>query len=122
MEYVAFVFAIFGFMAYFQISALKRKVENLEEQLTKIQGTPASLDRSALTSAIKTYVGQKVRIDLKEDHEDADIVMYGNSKHGSNTILDVDDDWFLVRISSPKGDKTKMIRLSSVERISLVKE
>ena len=122
MEYAAFVFAIFGFMAYCQISSLKRKVENLEEQLTKIQGTPASLDRSALTSAIKTYVGQKVRIDLKEDHEDADIVMYGNSKHGSNTILDVDDDWFLVRISSPKGDKTKMIRLASVEGITLIKE
>jgi hypothetical protein len=49
-------------------------------------------------------------------------MMYGNSKHGSNTILDADDDWILVRIDSAKGSKEKLIRAGSVQRISLVSE
>ena len=61
-------------------------------------------------------------LELKEDCGDADIVMYGNSKHGTNTILDADRDWILVRIDSAKGSKEKLIRAGSVQRISLVRE
>ena len=39
MQYVAFVFAIFGFISYFQISSLKKRIENLERELTKVNGT-----------------------------------------------------------------------------------
>ena len=63
-----------------------------------------------------------MNLDLKEDHEDVDVTMYGNTKHGSNTILDVDDEWMLVRIDTPKGTKEKLLRLESVERISVLAE
>ncbi len=43
-------------------------------------------------------------------------------KHGTNTILDTDDDWILVCIVSAKGSKEKLIRTGSVRRISLVNE
>ena len=122
MEYIAFVFGIFGLMAYLEISSLKKKVQKLEEQLASIEGTPFHEDRAALRKVAKDYVGRKVNIDLKEDQGDVDIMMYGNSKYGANTILDADDDWLLVQVDTPKGSKEKLLRLGSVQRITAVKE
>ena len=122
MEIVAYVFGIFGLLAFLQASSLKGKVDHLEDQLAKIGGTSYHADRQDLLRAAKSYVGQKVTIELKEDHEDVDVVMYGNTKHGSNTVLDVDEDWLLVRVDTPKGTKTKLIRLGSVEKISQISQ
>ncbi len=119
MTYVAFVFAIFGFMAYLEANSLKKRVDAIEAQLTKVKGTSYQEDRKSLLALIRANTGKKVTIDLKEDHGDADIMMYGNTKHGSNTILDADDEWMLVRIEGPKGVKEKLIRLESVVRIGV---
>ncbi|MBR4163741.1 MAG: hypothetical protein IKR11_09480 [Solobacterium sp.] len=122
MEYIGFVFGIFGFMAYLQISSLKGRIDDLERELTKMKGTSYHEDRKALLQAAGSYIGQKVNIDLKEDHEDVDIFNYGNTKHGSNMILDADEEWILLQIETPKGTKEKLIRMESVERISVIKE
>ncbi len=122
MEYVGLVFGIFGLFAYIQLSSLKKRVAALEEELAGIAGTPSFEERSALLDAVEAYIGKQVILELKEDCEDVDIVMYGNSKHGTNTILDVDGEWILVRIDSAKGSKEKLIRAGSVQRISLVNE
>ena len=122
MEYVGFVFGIFGLLAYLQLSSLKKKVNTLEEELAGIAGTSSFEERRALLEAIDAYIGKQVILDLKEDCGDVDIAMYGNSKHGTNTILDADGDWLLVRIDSAKGSKEKLIRAGSVQRISLVNE
>ena len=122
MEYVGFVFGIFGLLAYLQCSSLKKRVIALEEELAGIAGTSSFEERRALLDAARSYIGKQVNLELKEDCEDADIVMYGNTKHGSNTILDADGDWILVRIDSAKGSKEKLIRAGSVQRISLVSE
>ena len=122
MEYVGFVFGIFGLLAYLQLSSLKKKVNTLEEEIAGITGTSSFEERRALLEAIDAYIGKQVILDLKEDCEDVDITMYGNSKHGTNTILDADGDWLLVRIDSPKGSKEKLIRAGSIQRISLQSE
>jgi hypothetical protein len=122
MEYVGFVFGIFGLLAYLQLSSLKKKVNTLEEEIAGITGTSSFEERRALLEAIDAYIGKQVILDLKEDCEDVDITMYGNSKHGTNTILDADGDWLLVRIDSAKGSKEKLIRAGSIQRISLVGE
>ena len=122
MEYLGIVFGIFGLVAYAELASLKKKVTALEKELSGIAGTPSFEERRALLDAVESYIGKQVVLDLKEDCEDADIMMYGNSKHGSNTILDADDDWILVRIDSAKGSKEKLIRAGSVHRISLVSE
>ena len=119
MEYVAFVFGIFGFFAYLQASSLKRRLDRIEQQLARTSGTDYYDERSALLKAARAYIGQQVGIELKEDHEDTDIAMYGNTKHGSNTLLDVDEDWLMVRVAGPKGEKDKLIRIESVQRISI---
>ena len=122
MEYIGIVFGIFGLLAYLELSSLKKRVTALEEELAGITGTSSYEERRALLDAVETYIGKQVILDLKEDCEDVDIIMYGNSKHGTNTILDADDDWLLVRIDSAKGSKEKLIRAGSVQRISLVNE
>ncbi len=121
MQYLGYIFGIFGLMAYLQLSSLKGRVAKLEEQLTRLKGTSFHDDRKALVQAAKSYVGQKVKLELKEDQQNVDIVMYGNSKHGSNTILDADDDWLAVHVATPKGEKDVLIRMQSIERISVVK-
>ena len=118
MEVLAYILGIFGLVAFLQSSSLKGRIDALEEQLSKVGGTTYHAGRQDLLRAARSYVGQKVSLDLKEDHEDVDVVMYGNTRHGSNTVLDVDDDWMLVRIDTPKGTKTKLIRLGSIEGIS----
>ena len=122
MEYLGIIFGVFGLVAYAELASLKKKVTALEKELSGIAGTPSFEERRALLDAVESYIGKQVVLDLKEDCADADIMMYGNSKHGSNTILDADGDWILVRIDSAKGSKEKLIRAGSVQRISLVDE
>ena len=122
MEYLGIIFGVFGLVAYAELASLKKKVTALEKELSGIAGTPSFEERRALLDAVESYIGKQVVLDLKEDCEDADIMMYGNSNHGSNTILDADDDWILVRIDSAKGSKEKLIRAGSVQRVSLVDE
>ena len=121
MEYVAFIFAIFGFMAYLQISQLKKRIDELERQLTKMHGTSFHEERKDLLQAAKAYIGEHVRLEMKEDHQDIDAVMYGNTKHGTITILDADEEWMLVRMETPRGTKEKLLRMESIERIGAVR-
>ena len=126
MEYlgiIGFVFGIFGLLAYFNQGSLKKRITELERQLTKMQGTSYADDRKALIKLAKDCIGKPVKLDLKEDYEDTDIMMYGNSKVGTNTILDVDEDWMLVRVeSAKKAPKEKLIRLEAVQRIQLLEK
>ena len=117
MEYAAFVFGIFGLFAFLESSSLKNRVKALEDQLAGIEGTTAFEDRLALLEIIRSLIGQKVRMDFKSECEDVDVVMYGNTRHGSNTILDADEEWVLVRVEKPKETKEKLIRLSSIKGI-----
>ena len=117
MEYAAFAFAVFGLMAYLQVSSLKNRVTVLEEQLAGMKGTALHEERAGLQRAARALLGQSVELELKEDQEDTDIVMYGNTKHGSNTILDVDEEWMLIHVCTPRGEKDKLIRLGSVQSI-----
>ncbi|MBQ1469174.1 MAG: hypothetical protein IIZ27_11915 [Solobacterium sp.] len=118
MEYLGFIFGIFGLLAYLQISPLKRRMDKLEEELTRTKGTSFHEDRQSLMNAVRSYTGEKVILTLKEDYVDADIVSYGNTKHGSNTILDADEDWMLIRIETSKGNKQKLIRMESIQSVS----
>ncbi len=122
MQYIGWIFGIFGLVAYLELPELKNRVTKLERQLTVVEGTSLHEDRQALLKAAKAYIGQKIILDLKEDHMDSDVVMYGNTKHGSVTVLDADDEWMLVRIDTPKGIKEKLIRMESVDRISVLRE
>ena len=122
MGIIGFVFGVFGLMAYLQTSSLKTRINNLERELTGMQGTSFHESRAATVAMAKSCIGRQVKLDLHEDDEDVDVMMYGNTKHGSNEILDVDDEWLLVRVVTPKGSKEKLLRVESVARITFPEE
>ena len=120
MQYLAYVLGIFGLIAYLGVFSLKKRIKVLEEYLAKTKGSALYESRQSLLQLAKSCVGQKVSFTLKEDYEDSDIIMYGNTKHGSNTILDTDKDWLLIRVETPKETKEKLIRLEAVAGIQVL--
>ena len=119
MQYVGFIFGIFGLIAYVELSSLKARIAELERTLTRMEGTSYHEDRASLVRIMKEYTGREVKLELKEDQMDYDVINYGNTRHGSITILDVDEEWMFIRIDSPNGTKNKLLRTESVERVSL---
>lgn len=115
---IGFVFGVFGLLAYLSVSPLKRRVGKLEEALSAMEGTAYHEERSSLEKAVSDYIGKQVIIEFKEDLGDIDISYYGNSKHGSNTVVDADRGWLRVHVETPKGNKDKLIRMESIQRIS----
>ena len=118
MQYIGFIFGIFGLLAYLEVSSLKNRVSELERELTKTKGTSFHDERVSLLEAAKSYIGEKVELTLKEDHTDVDVVMYGNTKYGSVTIVDADEEWMRVYVETPKGNKEKLLRMESVAKIT----
>ena len=66
MEYMGFVFGIFGLMAYLQISALKKRVDDLEREMTKIEGTEHAQKQTSLRSVVRKWIGEEVILELKD--------------------------------------------------------
>lgn len=122
MEYLGFIFGIFGLIAHGEVLGLKNRIIALENQMAKTEGTTYHEERISLITAIKSYIGKAVIIEQYEDYADPDIISCGNSKYGSTTVLDADDDWIMISIESKKGKKLKLIRPGSVSSISLKEE
>lgn len=117
MEYLAFAFGIFGFMAFMSLSSLKGRVRSLETQLRSLQGTDYAAEKASLIEAARAYIGKPIRLSFKEDEEDPD-ALFAGQKMGTCTLLDVDEDWLLVHIEHHKVSKDKLIRLDCVRGIS----
>ena len=117
MIYVAYAFGILGLVAFLETFTLQSRLNKIEAQLSKMSGTPQNEERLSMIDAARGYIGRPVQIELKEDYEDSDILSYGNTKHGTNTILEVDDDWLLVKIVTPKTTKEKLIRVEAVKSL-----
>lgn len=79
MEYVGFVFGIFGLLAYVKLSSLKKRVNTLEEELAGIAGSSSYEERRALLDATHAYIWKHVFLDLKEDCEDTDADVFYHS-------------------------------------------
>ena len=119
MSTLGLIFGILGFIAFIEVFSLQSRIKVLERELQKVDGTSFAESARSLSAAVKEQIGKSVKIDLKEDEQDVDIVMYGNTAHGSNTVIDADGEWMLIRVEGPKGVKENLIRLSSVQGIDL---
>lgn len=120
METVVICFSIFGFLAFCSVFSLSKRVSKLETQLSKVEGTSFYENRRVIVEAVNTYMGKSVIIGMREEETDFDVINYGNSKYGKNVIIDADEDWMLVEITSKKGTKEKLLRISSVISIKEV--
>ena len=117
MEYIGFVFGIFGLMAYLSMGSLKNRVARLERELQSLQGNGYSLERASLAESLKAWIGKPVQFTFREDEQDVDCVMAGK-KTGPVVLLDTDGEWMLVEIQKGKQKKQKLLRVSSVRGVS----
>ena len=121
LTYLGFVFGLMGFLAFCSQSDLKRRIKRLEHELASTKGSSYAVARESLAKLASQNIGKTVKISFKEDCWDSDVMVYGNTK-GKNTILDADDNWILVEISTPKKTIEKLFRIDSIDGITLVKE
>ncbi len=56
MQHISFVFGIFGFLAYLEISSLKKRITDLERELTKVKGTSYQENRSSLLHVVSSFI------------------------------------------------------------------
>ena len=68
MEYVAFAFSILGLMAFCQASEMKRRMDKLESELTRMNGTSFHEARKDLVRVAKSYVVKNVKIQIMFVH------------------------------------------------------
>ena len=120
--YIGFVFGLFGFIAFCSQSGLKKRIKRLEDALAQTKGTSFAISKESLAKIASDYVGQRVKISFKEDCWDSDVITYGNTKRGKNVILDADENWILVEVTTPKNTLQKIFRLDSIDGLTLVKE
>lgn len=118
--YLGFVFGLLGVLAFCSQSELKNRIKRIEDELSSTRGTSYSLSKESLARIALEYKGQQVKISFKEDCWDSDVITYGNTK-GKNIILDADDSWLLVEITTPKRSVQKLFRLDSIDGLTLVK-
>ncbi|MBP5417497.1 MAG: hypothetical protein J6Y58_08235 [Clostridiales bacterium] len=120
LVYVALVFGLMGVFAFCSQSELKKRIKRLEDELASTKGSSYALSKESLANFAKENIGQQVRISFKEDCWDSDVISYGNTK-GKNVILDADENWILVEITTPKKILQKLFRIDSIDGLTLVK-
>lgn len=113
MEYIGYIFGIFGLFAFLQVSSLKGRLVKIEEQLANMNGTSQYDERQSLYQHLLTCIGQHVELSLKEDYEDLEI------RSGDTYIEDTDGEWVVVRIENKRGTTERIIRLAGISGISL---
>ena len=120
LVYVALVFGLMGVFAFCSQSDLKKRVKRLEDELASTKGSSYALSKESLAKFARENIGQQVKISFKEDCWDSDVISYGNTK-GKNVILDADENWILVEITTPKKTLQKIFRIDSIDGLTLVK-
>jgi hypothetical protein len=116
---LGFIFGLMGFMAFLSESDLKKRIKRLEDELSQIKGTSFSVSKESLAGIASGYIGKQVIISFKEDCWDPDVLTYGNTK-GKNVIMDADDNWILVEITTPKKVILRIFRLDSIDGLTAV--
>lgn len=120
LGYIGFALGIFGFLAFCSQSDMKKRIKRLEAELSSTKGTSYSLSKEALAKLAAEYKNNRVKIEFKEDCWDSDVITYGNTK-GKNVILDSDESWILVEITTHKTTLRKLLRLDSIAGLTLIK-
>ena len=120
LGYMGFVFGLLVFLAFCSLSDIKNRISKIEDELAATKGTSYSLSKESLAKLALDYKNQQVLISFKEDFWDSDVISYGNTK-GKNIILDADDNWLLVEITTPKNTVDKLFRLDTIDGVTLVK-
>lgn len=113
MEYAIWPFAILGFIAFCSMEGLRSRIRKLEDQLGSIKGSPVHIEKMALKSVLEDYIGKNVEMEFRGEQYDMDLMGPGSKC----TVLAVDEEWVLVKISTKKKETEKLFRLQQISGI-----
>ena len=113
MEYVIWTFAFLGFIGFCGMESLSSRVRKLENQLGSMNGSPAHVEKMALKSILEDYIGKTVKLEFRGEQYDMDLMSPGSKC----TVLAVDEEWVLVKISTKKKETEKLFRLQQISGI-----
>ena len=57
MDYLGFVFGVFGLVAFLGFESLKKRVRDLEKQMSSLSGTGYAAEKQSLVRAAQGYIG-----------------------------------------------------------------
>lgn len=115
---LGFVFGIMGLLAYCSQSELKKRIKRIEDELAATKGSSYAISKESLCKLASANIGKQVEISFKEDCWDPDVISYGNTK-GKNVIMDADNDWIAVEITTPKKVINKIFRIDSIDGLTI---
>ncbi len=113
MEYILWIFAILGLLAFLGIGDLRRRVRLLEDQLSSMKGSPAHAEKTALRKLLNDYVGKEINLEFRGEEFDGDLCVPGSKCK----VLAVDEEWLFVQITDKKGEREKLFRLSTISGV-----
>lgn len=118
MEILYKMGAIFGLLAFFQVSAVAARLRRLERSENSAVHSERSSVKDDMRKILAPYTGKEIHLDFYEDEEDADLELINIGGHNKIILLDMDEKWALVRIETPKNHRDKLIRISSIRGVS----
>lgn len=107
--------AVLGLLAFLQVSAISAKIRRMERS----ERENPHLGRSGVDDMRKilaSYIGKEVSLDFYDEEEEMDLLCAG--KHEKTILLDIDEKWAMIRFETPKKQKDKLIRISSIKGVS----
>ena len=116
MEFLYKMGAIFGLLAFFQVSAVAARLRRLERSENSVLHAERSSVKDDMTKILAPYTGKRIQLDFYENEEDMDLINI--SKQNKIILLDMDEKWALVRIETSKNHRDKLIRISSIKGVS----
>lgn len=111
--------AIFGFIAFMQIGSIyanSARMRRAERSESGNLHTERSSVKDDMAKVLAPYIGKEISLDFYEDEEDMDLL--GAGRHDKAILMDIDPKWALIHIETPKEQKDKLIRISSIKGVA----
>ncbi|MDO4166538.1 MAG: hypothetical protein Q4D32_03945 [Eubacteriales bacterium] len=114
MEYLGFIYGIFGVAAFISVISLGTRVSRLERRMRVRE------DRgNDLRTHLQKRIGERVRFSFYDDEEDIDIELY-YTQSGYLEIMDVDETWVYIHGENGKRQMDKLLRISSIKGVETI--
>ena len=113
MEYFGVLGFIFGLLAWFNVSALSKRVRKLEGIL-KEEGYVDS-EKESLREILAKNIGKHIKLELSDEAAD-----YGYAVEKKDCVLlDADEDWVKIRLNNKKQEED-LLRIDAIESVQFI--
>ncbi len=116
MDLLYKIWAFFGFLAFIQMGSIYARTRRAERSESGNLHAERSSVKDDMAKILAPYIGKEISLDFYEDEEDMDLL--GADRHDKAILMDIDPKWALIHIETPKEQKDKLIRISSIKGVA----